>query len=158
MDGIRQYLISLTAAAILCGIVKGLFPDKGGVGATIRLMTGLFLTVTVISPLVTISLGQLQDFGGGLKADAQAAVAAGKNAAMESVGTIIKEQTEAYILDKAEAFGGSLTVEVTLGTSNPPTPVGVTLGGAISPAGRSRLERIITEDLGVAKEQILWTG
>lgn len=154
MEAIRQYLISVTAAAILCGIVKGLFPEKGTVGVLVRMMAGLFLTATVIAPLTRISIDS--DFAFALEADARAAVAVGENAAAKSLAAGIKARAEAYILDKADS--PDLTVSVTLDTGYPPVPVGVVLRGRISPYGRSLLERIITEDLGIAKEQIVWTG
>lgn len=158
MEAIRQYLISITAAAILCGIIKCLFPEKGGAGVMIRVMAGLFLTATVIAPLAKVSLVSWNDFTGTLDSDAREAVATGENAVRESLRESIKTQVEAYILDKADSFGAELTVEVTLCPEDPPLPERVVLNGSISPYGRSRLESIMTEDLGIAKEQIIWTG
>ena len=49
MEALRQYVISVVAAAMLCGIVVRLFPNGSGkqVG---KLICGLFLAYTVLSP------------------------------------------------------------------------------------------------------------
>ena len=50
MEALRQYVISVVAAAMLCGIVVRLFPNGSGkqVG---KLICGLFLAYTVLSPI-----------------------------------------------------------------------------------------------------------
>lgn len=158
MEFLRQYLLRIVAAALLGGMVRALLPKEGTVGAMTRLMTGLLLTAVVIAPLTKISLDSWQDFFLDLDTDAQAAVAQGEAATRDSLQAIIKSRVEAYILDKADSFGATLTVEVTMDEGTPPLPAQVRLGGSISPYGRAELETCMQEELGIAKEQIIWTG
>ena len=100
MEALRQYVISVVAAAMLCGIVVRLFPNGSGkqVG---KLICGLFLAYTVLSPISRVDFSNLPDFSLGYMGDAEDAAAMGENLARDSMADIIKEETEAYILDKA---------------------------------------------------------
>lgn len=61
MEALRQYVISVVAAAMLCGIVVRLFPNGSGkqVG---KLICGLFLAYTVLSPISRVDFSNLPDF------------------------------------------------------------------------------------------------
>lgn len=158
MEEIRQYLVTVTAAGLFCGLVKSLFPDRDTAGNLIRLMAGLFLTVTVAAPLAHISPMDWEPLLPELEEAAAAAAAEGEKAAAASAEAIIKSRLEAYILGKAEALGATVTAEVRLTQKTPPLPERVVIRGPISPYGRTRLEAVLEEDLGIAKEQIIWTG
>ena len=54
MDSIRQYLLSITAAAVICAIINALSGKKGTTSAVVKLLSGLFLTLSVISPLLNL--------------------------------------------------------------------------------------------------------
>lgn len=158
MDGIRQYLISITAAAIICGVVKSLFGDKGTASTVVKVITGLFLTMTVIAPLASISLDGWANYAGTLRLDGEEAAAAGEKIAEEATAELIKSETEAYILDKAASVNVEVTVKVELSGEDPPVPERITIRGSVSPYARGQLENAISEDLGVAKENLIWIG
>lgn len=158
MESIRQYVISVTAAAILCGILKSVLPGKDAMAGMLRLITGIFLAFTVIKPLAQVELADLPVLSSDYLSEAQAASADGEKIASDAMAAIIKQQAEAYILDKARSMNLRLTVTVTVSDDTLPTPVGVRLSGAVSPYARSCLERVIEEDLGIAKENQIWTG
>ena len=88
--------------------------------------------------------------------DAKDAAAMGEKLARDSMADIIKEETEAYILDKAADLHVNLHVEVTVGEDNLPTAV--TLSGEASPYARRQIQAIIANDLGIAKENQKWIG
>ena len=155
MEALRQYVISVTAAAVLCGIVIGLFP-RGNSQRIAKLICGLFLAYTVLSPVSRVDFSQLPEFSLQCMDDAQAAVTAGENLARKSTAEIIKEETEAYILDKAADLHTSLTVEVTVGEEN--LPAAVRISGEASPYARRRLQAVIESDLGISKENQQWIG
>ena len=69
----------------------------------------------------------------------------------------IKERTQSYILDKAQSLNAVLDVEVTLSDDEIPVPVKVCITGKVSPYARGRLENLIIEDLGIEKENQIWT-
>ena len=69
---------------------------------------------------------------------------------------IIKQRTEAYILDRASAMDAQIKVSVSLGKDGIPKSVRIT--GRISPMNRSRLTDVIAADLGIPREQQEWIG
>lgn len=158
MDGIRQYLLSVTAAAIFCGIVKGFADEKSVAGAMIRLGTGLLMAVTVLSPFVKLQLGDLPVLSGTFWNEAESAAQDGEAMAEDCATGIIKAQVEAYILDKAASYETELTVDVIISEGDSLLPEKVILSGAVSPYAKVRLQQIISQDLGIAKENQVWTG
>jgi stage III sporulation protein AF len=75
-----------------------------------------------------------------------------------ALADIIKDRTEAYILDKAAAMGAAITVVVSVSGDEPPVPLGVEISGPVSPYMKLRLEEMIQEDLNIAKENQVWSG
>ncbi len=157
MDDLRQYLLSVTAAALVCALAARLLPKSGTAASVGKMVMGLFLALTVISPWATLQVGQLTDLTFGTEQNAAQAVAEGKEYTRTTLQDIIKEQAEAYILDKAEQLALRLTVSVTVSDADIPVPVAVRLQGAASPYAKGQLQTAITEDLGIAKEDQLWT-
>lgn len=158
MEAIRGYLLSVTAAAVICAVVSALLGKKGTISAMGKLLTGIFMAITVISPLAKIQLSNADALWDDLSVDAAAAVAAGEEAANNELRAGIKSQTEAYILDKAASVNVEVTVTVELSGEDPPVPERITIRGNVSPYARGQLENAITEDLGVAKENLIWIG
>ncbi len=158
MDAIREYLLRIAAAALICSILTAITGKKGTLGTVVKLVSGLLLTLTVVSPWTAVRFDGILDFAGDISADADAAAASGENAALEAYSAIIKEETEAYILDKADSLGAELTVNVLLEGDSPPVPVSVELGGSISPYGKQVLSNLIEEELGIGQEDQIWTG
>lgn len=155
MEGLRQYAISVVAAAMICGVLSSLLQNSAA-KELVKLLCGLFLTVTVISPLVDIDFDALMEFSFPYTQEAEYVAARGENMARETIADIIKTETEAYILDKAAELNTELTVEVTV--SDDRIPVSAVLSGDISPYARQQLENILQRDLGIAKENQVWTG
>ena len=156
MDGIRKYLLGVICAAVICSVVNTLAGKKTAHGAIIRLISGLFMAITLISPLVNIKLTDYADYFNNFSIDADAAVASGAASATEELRSIIKSQTEAYILDKADSMDAVLDVEVTLNDDDPPVPCGVRITGSISPYSKEILSSFIANDLSIAKEDQIW--
>ena len=141
MEALRQYVISVVAAAMLCGIVVRLFPNGSGkqVG---KLICGLFLAYTVLSPISRVDFSKLPDFSLRCMDDAEDAAAMGEK--------------EAYILDKAADLHANLRVEVAVGEDN--LPAAVTISGEASPYARRQIQAMIANDLGISKENQKWIG
>lgn len=156
MDSIRQYLLTITAAAIFCGVIIAIIGKKGANAAILKLLTGLFMAVTVVSPWTKFDFSNLQNFTDSISADAQSVVGQGEELAQNQMGQIITQQTQAYILDKAVALGLDLVVQVELNGDNPPVPSAVTITGAASPYARSVLCQYIESNLAIPEENQLW--
>ena len=122
------------------------------------MVSGLFLCIIAVSPMADLDLSYLTDFVETFEESAQTAVAVGTSMADDALRQIIKTETEAYILDKAAQFDLQLDVQVALTDDVMPVPESVQLTGLVSPYVKSRLLILISNDLGIPKEQQLWTG
>ena len=156
MDGIGQYLLQLTAAALVCSVVLSFFGKKGTFGAVIKLLAGIYLTLNIVSPWVQIRLDELSDFADGFSIAADAIGADGQNAARDAMTESITQNVSAYILDKAKSLDAELTVEVILDDGDIPAPCGVRISGNISPYGKQVLSNMIEENLGIPLEDQIW--
>lgn len=156
MDSIRQYLLSVAAAAIICGIAIGLSGKKSAYSTIVKMLTGLILAVTVIAPLANMKLMDFSDYIDGLSIEADDAVLEGEIMAREATASIIKSNIEAYILDKAASMDLNIEVEVTLSSTSPPGPSAVLITGAVSPYSKEVLMQYIATDLGIPKENQAW--
>lgn len=157
MEDLRNYLLSVFSAAIVCAIIMRLMGKKGTHAALTKLIAGLFLAFTVIYPIADIRIGDLSDLTSSYSDSASQAAAAGQSLTRENIAASIKAQTEAYILDKATALNTHLEVVVTLSEDDIPCPKAVRLAGSVSPYAKAQLQMIIAEDLGIAKESQIWT-
>ncbi len=151
------YLIGIIAAALVCGIVEKLLGDKGAIGLMGRLLCGVFLVLTFLSPLKSVRLRNLNLRTNDYAQAVEEARDDGAELAQSALADGIKQRTEAYILDKAAGMDVALSVEVTLDESQIPMPESVRLTGAVSPYAKQRLTNIIQEDLGIDKEHQIWT-
>lgn len=148
-----QYILSVTAAAVAVAILRTL-AGEGAMGKLVKLLGGLFLSVTVLSPLVHVELPDpalwLEDY----LADGEAAARAGEMMGREYSASIISAEVEAYILDKAASVGSALTADVELNEEG--LPAAVTLSGTYSAPQRAELSRIIDRELGIGEEAQIW--
>ena len=158
MESVRGYLLSVTAAALCCGILSSVLGKKGLTGSTVKFLCGIVMLLTVVGPLLNIQIGDLENSFKELSLDADNVAAFGQEAALNEYAAIIKERTAAYILDKAESLGAELTVEVTLSDDDLLVPCAVKLSGTVSPYGKKVLAETIAKDLGIQEEAQTWTG
>ena len=156
MDEVKQYVISLLTAALLCSVVNVWIPSKGSGGALVRLISGVLITITMISPLVNIRIQDFSDMFLEYSDSGQDYAQSGKEQAAMAMGEIIKQQTEAYILDKAACMGLDLEVEVTLSETDPIIPDTVMLKGQVSPYAKMQLISTIEDQLGIIREKQIW--
>lgn len=156
MQGLRQYILSVTAVALVGSVVLALLEKKGSASAMGRMLVGIFMMFTIISPLTHVRIGSIEDWLEHSRMDAQSAVAQGEKLAQDTLRQRIQEHTEAYILNKARQLGVQLQVQVTVSYDSIPTPTEVCLVGAVSPRAKAKLQQILAEDLGIPKENQLW--
>ena len=156
MHRIALYVLSVTAAGVICGIILS-FSKKTQALPILKLVCGLFLAVTVLKPAANIDLTAISDVSFSDYTDGVQAAAVGENFYRDTLSELIKQETEAYILDKAAAWNVSPEVEVIV-EGNPPVPTAVRFYGEVSPYAKQQLERILYGDLGIPKENQQWTG
>lgn len=157
MAAIGEYIFSVSAVSLLCGIVCGILKDCSAI-KPVKLICSLILLLTVLRPVtkwnhLTDFRFSIPDFPVG-----ESIVSQGAKAYQDAASEIIKQSTQAYIVDKAASLGLEITAEVILSGDYPPVPEGVILSGAVSPYLKLRLEELIQEELNIAKENQVWTG
>lgn len=157
MELLRHTILAVTAAALICGILSGLV-QNGAAKELIKLLAGLFMTVTLLGPLLKLDLSKFDWDLQSYIQEGESQAAQGQAIAEEAKRSIIKAEAEAYILDKAAALDAELTVEVTLGQGEDPAPQGAVLYGTVSPYARRQLEQVMATDLGIPLEEQRWTG
>ena len=158
MEWICNYLLRIICAAILCGLVTGFVGNKGAIGSTVKMLAGIVMVLTMVSPWTTLDFQDTTNYFEGITAEADRILADTKETTNQSLSAIIKNKTEAYILDKADSFGAELTVEVSLDGSDLPVPSSVRICGSLSPYARKRLENVISDEIGIALEDQKWIG
>lgn len=155
MEVIREYLIGVVAAAVICSVIVRL-PVSGSVGGILRLLAGVIMALSVASPLVELRMDDLSDYWQQIQFSGQSFVEQGENFACQERNAIIIERTRTYILDKAKSLGAQLDVEVVLSDDEIARPCAVTLSGSISPYDKRILTDYILESLGLETEAVTW--
>lgn len=155
MGGLGQYIFRLSAGAVICGIIMGIVQD-GSYRSLMQMICGLFLMVLLISPLTDIQWDpDFRFFQEHLQTGKDQA-STGEAMARNEQMLCITEAVEAYILDKAAGEGAALTVKVTLGEDL--LPAFVEMRGNLTHQAKRNLSDIMERELGIAKENQLWTG
>lgn len=155
MDGLRQYVIAAVAAGLLCGVINHL-TQTSGCREMVRVLCGVFMTIVLLQPISGFRDTSREFLFSGFEQQAEDAASDGVLAAAGMKEEIIKQQTEAYILDKAAAMGAEVDVSVTVGEDC--IPVSARISGAVSPLIRSRLTDMLESELGIPREHQQWTG
>ena len=104
MNGISSYLLTVLSVSIICALLKRLFEKQDVASGVIRLLTGILVTITIIRPVISISLNDFQWELEEYNNEASSTVEYGEAQAKASMETFIIEQTEAYILNEAKKF------------------------------------------------------
>ena len=157
MEQLSEYLLSVTGAAMISSVVLRLLEGRGSTAMVGKMVAGIFMALVVISPLSQVRISDVLDLMPDVTADAQEAAAAGEASAKNALAQSISTQLETYILDKAVQLGATLTVQVELTEDAIPIPCSVRLQGTISPYAKSKLQSIIRDELGIEKENQIWT-
>lgn len=154
--GLSNYIISVVAASMIAGILVTLTKTDRAYGYFIKLLAGLFIALTVISPWKSVYLPDIGDYFRDWEAASNIHSESGVYAYNETLQASITERTEAYILEKATSMGAELTATVTVSNEQPPVPIAVTLTGNISPYNKAHLKQIIMNDLGIPEDAQHW--
>ena len=141
-------------ACICCSF----FDSKSTVGTLIRVMSGLLLSIVILSPAVNWNFDAVMTYAASFEETAALAAESGSKLATEEAGLIIKEELSAYILEKAAQLHADLRVDISLTKDVIPVPESITLRGNISPYAKQKLQKILEEELGITKERQIWTG
>lgn len=157
MNSVGQYITSVIAACLCCGIFRKLVGDKSASATVINTICGIAITITVISPVVKLRIADISKFTKEIQVDAEAFVQDGIERTDNEIQAIITEKIRAYILEKASSFDCSIDeIEVVLSTDSLPVPKAVTIVGTVSVYGKQQLSELIAKNLGIPKEKQKW--
>ena len=157
MEEIRSYLLGVVAAAVFCGIATKLVNTKSTVGIAIKLLAGFLMILSVVRPWAEIRMDDFLSWTDSIQTDGAFAVADGVQLADESYRQGIKQRIEAYVVDEAKAYDCQLTVDVILSEEALAVPLQIRLSGEASPYARQALTNLLSERLGIEREDLIWT-
>lgn len=155
MGSVPGYILSVVCIAILCGMINLLFDKKSAISGVVQLILGIVMTVVVMKPIVQGDMFSFADYFDSINESGAYITSAGSEYAKQSQAERIKEQTQTYILNKAEDIGIDITAEVSLNEDN--VPVVVTLTGNVSPYMKVQMMNYLQTQLAIQEECILWS-
>ena len=156
MNSLSEYILSVTSAATIFSILQILLDKKSSSAVLLRFIGGLFLTFTVIAPVVDLDLDIMFDLPLTFVQEADTIAADGYESSRSELATVIKQECEAYILDKARTYQVEPDIEITLSNDDTPIPTRVQLSGSITPYAKKALETWIANEIGIPEENQIW--
>lgn len=152
---IGAYLIAVTAACMLAVMADALVKSPP-VRRVARLVGGLLILLTVLSPLVRLEARDLTEFVEGFAQDANLDAEAVQTDYRERWAERVRELLEQNIEQQAASMGLTLRAEVVVRIGECPEPESVTLHGSAAPEEQMALQVYLVQTLGFAKERVIW--
>ena len=156
MPYVKDYIISLIAAAVICGILTTLTQKNKSCGVVVKMLCGIFMAVTVISPVAQLQFQDMNVHLDQLTSDADLLTQDGASVAQQEREAVIKQQLETYIIDKARKLETEIQVDLTLTQDELLLPQGISIRGAVSPHNMAIMSRWISDELGIPEENQRW--
>ena len=156
MESIKEYLITILAASLISTIVMRIAGKWGTCSNIIKLILAVFLSISVISPILNIEVSDFTELLDSYDGDAEAIISDVQAAVQSEAAAVIIERTEAYIEQKAALYGGEITATVGISDAKTLIPDSVVICGNISPYGKISLKKIIKDDLGIPEDRQTW--
>lgn len=156
MTAFAQYLIKVVSASVICGIINQIIRGKNSVAALIKMLSGIFVAVTVLSPVVNLKIDpDILSFDNHYL-EGVSYCTDGERIASEKRFEYIKSSAQTYIVNKASSYGVELLVEIVVSEDGTNPFQSVVLTGDVSPYAKKQLSQLMTDDLGIPKEDQLW--
>jgi len=155
MIEIGRYLYSVIIASLFVSILMAITPGTKAVKGVIKLSTGIFLVIVVVSPFTQNRLSDLIGYVEDIKIDASGIITQAEIYTDTEIAKVIKQQTESYVLDKASDFGAEISVELAL-NGDTYFPETITIRGSVSPVAKQQLSKLIADELGISEEMQTW--
>lgn len=156
MEHIGKYIICVCSAGIICAVVNSLAGKGNLSNGMVKLLSGVFVAVVVVSPWKRFSFTKLTNIPLELSQNASIYVEQGQEDYKKQMASIITEKIEAYILEKALQMNAQVEVRVELSDSNTPVPVSASIWGNVTQKVKEELSTCMEIDLGISKEMQIW--
>ena len=121
-----------------------------------KLLCGIFLTIELVQPFLRADIKIITETSADFMQDGQRIAERGKDMAQDALSGVIESELEAYVLEKAGISSEDLALEITLNSDY--VPVSARITGNESSQVQAQLETILEADLGITKENQIWSG
>lgn len=155
MGGIRQWLLGVTATALVLALAETLAPE-GSAKKVCKLAGGLALLLAAVGPVLgLLDGGWIIQAVDGWRGRSQGYGQELEERRDQFYLAIIEEETAAYVMDKARELGFDCEAEVTYGhdEDGAPCPWEVAARGTWTEKQREELTRLLEEELGVPAQR-----
>ncbi len=154
MEGVRAWILSVLAAALLLSMLESAMPD-GPVRKVGRLAVGLALFLVILRP----ALSGLPDWvGASWQEEVQAASAYPDDLEQANeiyLETVMSQRAAEYIVTQAALLGADVEAAVACAWSEGlPLPASAEITGSVPDGVQTQLVEIIETDLGISPAQI----
>lgn len=154
MNGwMEQWLLGVACASLIL-VVTGALVQGGSGKRLCKLVGSLLLLLVTMAPVLRLDQQdweELLQWDTQIMEEAEQALSEQNNMMYES---IIEQETQAYILDKAEALGVQCQVEVVVQWEDEiPKPWWVRVEGTWDQEQKERLSGILEEELGIPQQR-----
>lgn len=158
MSSLGKYLLTIVLTAFSCELLQKLIGLDSSVGKTVKMIARVVVFCAVLTPIIPRLNGDMLLYIPEYADAARDFVEAGKSFAQEEQSAIICSRCTSYIFDKAQALGAEIAIELEMAEDAPYAPQRICISGRVSPYAKGRLMQIIENDLGIPREDQIWTG
>lgn len=150
MGAVKDWLLSVTAAALIVALAQALVPE-GAVKKIGALIGGMVLLTVLLRPVAALNLEELTRWTAAYAPTEDTEI----NQGGQMMKSLIAQKTSAYIVDKGKELGVSCTARVTVGqdASGWPVPRSVEISGTWSQKEKEALSRAIEEELDIPSQR-----
>ena len=155
-----EWVRAIAGAALICAAATAITP-RGKVKGVLKLVCGIVLIIAMINPLVNHDLPTMSLDISDYRKQADEIIGSAEEKQNNLSRTIIENELEAYILDKAQSLDISLdSVEVLAKWSEEGCwyPYEVKLSADITQMEQNLISNSIEAELGVEKERQYWSS
>ena len=160
MDFASEWVRAIAGAALICAAATALTP-KGKVKNVLKLICGIVLITAMINPVIKQDFPSMSMDISKYRKDADEIIGSAEEKQNNLSRTIIENELEAYILDKAQSLNvelASVEVSAKWGDEGCWYPYEVNITANIPQMEQNLLSNSIEAELGVPKERQYWSG
>ena len=152
-----KWIYALIAASVIAALARQLTPP-GPVRAVTVFVSGVMLLSAMLSPVLRTDLGALSQAAAEYRVTADKLTEDTRAQEKQLLRAYIQQQTEAYIVEKAQRLGvGPIKAEVLADWKGESwVPAEATIIGALSPEGKKALGEALCAELGIPEERQHW--
>lgn len=156
INKLGTYLLSVVAISLFRSLILTIIP-KGNINRIVSFLLMLLFVTVVVSPGLRIQTDTLAKSIAELRIESEQEGSGIEIKNREIIAKLIKDECEAYILDRARALGLDITAEIEMNNNEDyPFPEMVIITGSISERDQNYISQIIENDLGIPIEKQEW--